>query len=283
MVENRPFLKFLTHFILIIGILIICFPVYVAIIASTHHSATFNAGTLPLLPGQYGLENYKTIFGDGLVQLGLPRLWPLLMNSFIMAIGISIGKITISLFSAYAIVYMRFPFRKTAFALIFITLMLPIEVRIIPTYAIVAQLGMINTYSGMIIPLIASATATFLFRQFFLTVPDELLEAARVDGAGPLKFFKDILLPLSKSNIAALFIIMFIYGWIQYLWPLIATTDQDHQTILVILKQLVVESLQHDPQWNILMAVSVVAMTPPVLVVIFMQRLFVKGLIETEK
>ncbi|WP_407965721.1 sn-glycerol-3-phosphate ABC transporter permease UgpE [Bartonella sp. C271] len=283
MVENRPFLKFFTHFILIIGILIICFPVYIAIIASTHNSATFNAGTLPLLPGQYGLENYKTIFGDGLVQLGLPRLWPLLMNSFIMAIGISIGKITISLFSAYAIVYMRFPFRKTAFALIFITLMLPIEVRIIPTYTIVAQLGMINTYSGMIIPLIASATATFLFRQFFLTVPDELLEAARVDGAGPLKFFKDILLPLSKSNIAALFIIMFIYGWIQYLWPLIVTTDQNHQTILVILKQLVVESLQHDPQWNILMAVSVVAMTPPVLVVIFMQRLFVKGLIETEK
>ncbi|OPB31233.1 sn-glycerol-3-phosphate ABC transporter permease UgpE [Bartonella sp. AR 15-3] len=283
MVENRPFLKFLTHFILIIGILIICFPVYIAIIASTHNSATFNAGTLPLLPGQYGLENYKTIFGDGLAQLGLPRLWPLLMNSFIIAIGISIGKITISLFSAYAIVYMRFPFRKTAFALIFITLMLPIEVRIIPTYTIVAQLGMINTYSGMIIPLIASATATFLFRQFFLTVPDELLEAARVDGAGPLKFFKDILLPLSKSNIAALFIIMFIYGWIQYLWPLIVTTDQDHQTILVILKQLIVESLQHDPQWNILMAVSVVAMAPPVLVVIFMQRLFVKGLIETEK
>ncbi|MCL6229746.1 sn-glycerol-3-phosphate ABC transporter permease UgpE [Bartonella bilalgolemii] len=283
MVENRPFLKFLTHVILIIGILIICFPVYIAIIASTHNSATFNAGTLPLLPGQYGLENYKTIFGDGLVQLGLPRLWPLLINSFIMAIGISIGKIIISLFSAYAIVYMRFPFRKIAFALIFITLMLPIEVRIIPTYTIVAQLGMINTYSGMIIPLIASATATFLFRQFFLTVPDELLEAARVDGAGPLKFFKDILLPLSKSNIAALFIIMFIYGWIQYLWPLIVTTDQDHQTILVILKQLVVESLQHDPQWNILMAVSVVAMAPPVLVVIFMQRLFIKGLIETEK
>ncbi|WP_438721957.1 sn-glycerol-3-phosphate ABC transporter permease UgpE [Bartonella rochalimae] len=283
MVENRPFLNFLTHFILIIGILIICFPVYIAIIASTHNSATFNGGTLPLLPGQYGLENYKAIFGDGLVKLGLPRLWPLLMNSFIMAIGISIGKITISLFSAYAIVYMRFPFRKTAFALIFITLMLPIEVRIIPTYTIVAQLGMINTYSGMIIPLIASATATFLFRQFFLTVPDELLEAARVDGAGPLKFFKDILLPLSKSNIAALFIIMFIYGWIQYLWPLIATTDQDHQTVLVILKQLIVESLQHDPQWNILMAVAVVAMTPPVLVVIFMQRLFVKGLIETEK
>ncbi|ATO56989.1 sn-glycerol-3-phosphate ABC transporter permease UgpE [Bartonella sp. 1-1C] len=283
MVENRPFLNFLTHFILIIGILIICFPVYIAIIASTHNSATFNGGTLPLLPGQYGLENYKAIFGDGLVKLGLPRLWPLLMNSFIMAIGISIGKITISLFSAYAIVYMRFPFRKTAFALIFITLMLPIEVRIIPTYTIVAQLGMINTYSGMIIPLIASATATFLFRQFFLTVPDELLEAARVDGAGPLKFFKDILLPLSKSNIAALFIIMFIYGWIQYLWPLIATTDQDHQTVLVILKQLIVESLQHNPQWNILMAVAVVAMAPPVLVVIFMQRLFVKGLIETEK
>ncbi len=266
-----------------VGIVIIFLPVYVAIIASTHSSAAFNSGTLPLLPGNSTLENYKTIFGDGLVQLGLPKLWPLLMNSLIMALGISIGKIIISLFSAYAIVYMRFPFRKTAFALIFITLMLPVEVRIIPTYAVVAQLSMINTYGGMIIPLIASATATFLFRQFFLTVPDELLEAARVDGAGPFKFFKDILLPLSKSNIAALFIIMFIYGWVQYLWPLIVTTDQNHQTILIILKQLIVESLQHDPQWNLLMAVSVVAMVPPVLVVICMQRLFVKGLIETEK
>ncbi|AGF74194.1 sn-glycerol 3-phosphate transport system permease protein [Bartonella australis AUST/NH1] len=283
MVENRPFLKFLTHLVLIVGVIVICFPVYVAIIASTHNSAIFNSGMLPLLPGKYGLENYKMIFGGNLVQLGLPPLWTLLMNSLIMAIGISVGKIIISLLSAYAIVYMRFPFRKTAFALIFVTLMLPIEVRIIPTFTVVAQLGMINTYSGMIIPLIASATATFLFRQFFLTVPDELLEAARVDGAGPLKFFKDILLPLSRSNIAALFIIMFIYGWVQYLWPLIATTDQNHQTILVILKQLVVESLQHDPQWNILMAVSVVAMVPPVLVVIFMQRLFIKGLIETEK
>ncbi|WP_208434939.1 sn-glycerol-3-phosphate ABC transporter permease UgpE [Bartonella phoceensis] len=283
MVENRPILKSLTHLILIVGIIIICFPVYVAIIASTHSSAAFSSGTLPLLPGDHTLENYKTIFGDGLVQLGLPSLWPLLMNSLIMAFGISIGKIIISLFSAYAIVYMRFPFRKTTFALIFITLMLPVEVRIIPTYAIVAQLGMINTYGGMIIPLIASATATFLFRQFFLTVPDELLEAARVDGAGPFRFFKDILLPLSKSNIAALFIIMFIYGWIQYLWPLIATTDQNHQTILIILKQLIVESVQHNPQWNILMAVSVVAMVPPVLIVICMQRLFIKGLIETEK
>ncbi|MET3589697.1 sn-glycerol 3-phosphate transport system permease protein [Bartonella silvatica] len=283
MVENRPILKALTHLVLIIGIIIICFPVYIAIIASTHSSEAFNSGTLPLLPGSYTLENYKTIFGDGLSQLGLPNLWPLLMNSLIMAIGISVGKIIISILSAYAIVYMRFPFRKTAFALIFITLMLPVEIRIIPTYTVVAQLGMINSYGGMIIPLIASATATFLFRQFFLTVPDELLEAARVDGAGPFKFFKDILLPLSKSNIAALFIIMFIYGWVQYLWPLIVTTDQNHQTILIILKQLIVESIQHDPQWNILMAVSVVAMVPPVLVVICMQRLFIKGLIETEK
>ncbi|WP_455479558.1 sn-glycerol-3-phosphate ABC transporter permease UgpE [Bartonella sp. B23] len=283
MVENRPVLKFLTHIILIVGIIIICFPVYIAVIASTHSSAAFSSGTLPLLPGTHTLENYKIIFGDGLVQLGLPNIWPLLMNSLIMALGVSIGKIIISLFSAYAIVYMRFPFRKTAFALIFITLMLPVEVRIIPAYAVVAQLGMINTYSGMIIPLIASATATFLFRQFFLTVPDELLEAARVDGAGPFKFFKDILLPLSKSNIAALFIIMFIYGWVQYLWPLIVTTDQNHQTILIILKQLVIESLQHDPKWNILMTVSVIAMVPPVLVVICMQRLFIKGLIETEK
>ncbi|ALE04117.1 sn-glycerol-3-phosphate ABC transporter permease UgpE [Bartonella ancashensis] len=283
MVENRPFLTFLTHFVLIIGIIIIFFPVYIAIVASTHSSSAFNSGVLPLLPGQYGLENYKTIFGDGLTQLGLPRLWPLLMNSFIIALGISIGKISISLLSAYAIVYMRFPLRKITFFLIFITLMLPIEVRIIPTYTVVAQLDMTNTYGGVIIPLIASATATFLFRQFFLTVPDELLEAARIDGAGPFRFFKDILLPLSKSNISSLFIIMFIYGWVQYLWPLIVTTDKNHQTILIILKQLIIESLQHNPQWNILMAVSIVAMLPPIIIVVFMHKLFIKGLIETEK
>lgn len=283
MVENRPFTVFITHLILILGIIVTCFPVYVAIIASTHSSATFASGTLPLLPGGYMWENYKTVLGDGLTKMGLPALGPLLLNSFIMAMGIAIGKIIISLLSAYAIVYMRFPFRKTAFAIIFVTLMLPVEVRIIPTYEVVANFGMLNSYSGMIIPLIASATATFLFRQFFLTVPDELLEAARIDGAGPYKFFKDILLPLSKVNIAALFVILFIYGWVQYLWPLITSTDQKHQTVLVIIKQLVIQSLQTEPQWNILMAVSVLAMLPPVAVIILMQKFFVKGLIETEK
>lgn len=283
MVENRPFLTFLTYFILIVGIIVTCFPVYVAIIASTHGSDAFSTGTLPLLPGDQGIENYKMVLGDGMQKMGLPSVGPLLANSFIMAIGISIGKIAISLISAYAIVYMRFPFRKTAFALIFVTLMLPVEVRILPTYQVVADFGMLNSYAGMIIPLIASATATFLFRQFFLTVPDELLEAARIDGAGPMKFFKDILLPLSRVNLAALFIIQFVYGWVQYLWPLIVTTDPKYQTILVVMRQLFVQSVQYDPQWNILMAVAVLAMLPPVLVIVSMQRLFVKGLVETEK
>ncbi|UXM94844.1 sn-glycerol-3-phosphate ABC transporter permease UgpE [Bartonella sp. HY329] len=283
MVENRPFLVFLTYFTLVLGIVLTCFPVYIAIIASTHGSDAFSTGSLPLLPGGHAIENYSSVLGISKTESGLPAMWPLLTNSFIMAMGISIGKIAISIISAYAIVYMRFPFRKTAFALIFVTLMLPVEVRIMPTFQVVVDLGLLNSYAGMIIPLIASATATFLFRQFFLTVPDELLEAARIDGAGPFKFFKDILLPLSKINLAALFIIQFVYGWVQYLWPLIVTTDAKYQTILVVMRQLFVESLQADPKWNILMAVAVLAMLPPVIVIVSMQRLFVKGLIETEK
>jgi sn-glycerol 3-phosphate transport system permease protein len=206
----------------------------------------------------------------------------MLGNSLVMALGVAIGKIAISILSAFAIVYFRFPFRTLAFWLIFITLMLPVEVRILPTFKVVSDLGMLNSYAGLSIPLIASATATFLFRQFFLTVPEELMEAARVDGAGPMRFFWDILVPLSRTNMAALFVILFIYGWNQYLWPLMITTDPNYYTVVMAIKRMadVADSI---PKWNVVMATVVLALLPPVIVVIAMQRLFVKGLVETEK
>ena len=282
MVENRPFLTFLTHLVLIVGVVIVVFPVYLAFVASTRGSTDFLSGVVPLLPGPHLIENYGTMLTTGLSTAGAPPVWLMLGNSLIMAMVIAIGKIAISLLSAYAIVYFKFPFRLLAFWLIFITLMLPVEVRIIPTFKVVADLGMLNSYAGLTIPLIASATATFLFRQFFMTIPDELLEAARVDSAGPMKFFWDILLPLSRTNIAALFVILFIYGWVQYLWPLLVTTDSRYYTIVMAIKRLAVVA-DSDPYWNLVMAAVILAMLPPVLVVILMQRLFVKGLVETEK
>ena len=206
----------------------------------------------------------------------------MMLNSLIMALGIAIGKIAISIISAYAIVFFSFPFRMTAFWTIFITLMLPVEVRIFPTYKITSDLHMLDSYSGLILPLIASATATLLFRQFFMTVPKELVEASKIDGAGPIRFFFDTLLPLSVTNIAALFVILFIYGWNQYLWPLLITTRDDMQTIVIGIKKIIDV---HDAltEWQVAMATAVLAMLPPVAVVVLMQRLFVKGLIETEK
>lgn len=206
----------------------------------------------------------------------------MMFNSLIMALAIAIGKIVISVLSAFAVVYFRFPFRGLAFWCIFITLMLPVEVRIVPTFQVVADLGMLNSYAGLSIPLIASATATFLFRQVFLTIPDELTEAARIDGAGPMKFFRDILLPLSRTNIAALFVILFIYGWNQYLWPLLITTSSDYYTIVAGIKRMA-DAVDGLPQWHLVMATAMLAMIPPVIVVVAMQRLFVKGLVETEK
>ena len=282
MVENRPFLTFLTHLVLITGVALVVFPVYLAFVASTHGYNDFLRGLAPLLPGPYMVENYTRMWTSGLSTAGAPPVWLMLTNSLVMALVIAIGKICISIISAYAIVYFKFPFRLLAFWMIFITLMLPVEVRIIPTFAVVANLGMLNSYAGLTIPLIASATATFLFRQFFLTVPDELMEAARVDGAGPIKFFRDILLPLSRTNIAALFVILFIYGWVQYLWPLLVTTDSRYYTIVMGIKRLAAVA-DADPYWNLVMAAVMLAMLPPVLVIIFMQRLFVKGLVETEK
>ncbi|WP_332700427.1 sn-glycerol-3-phosphate ABC transporter permease UgpE [Devosia sp.] len=282
MVENRPLLAILTHLVLIVGVVVVVFPVYLAFIASTHGSGDFMRGLVPLLPGPHLMENYGKMLTEGISTSGAPPLWIMLMNSLIIAIIIAVGKITISLLSAYAIVFFKFPFRMVAFWIIFITLMLPVEVRIIPTFAVVANLGLLNSYVGLTLPLIASATATFLFRQFFLTVPDELMEAARVDGAGPIKFFRDILLPLSRTNIAALFVILFIYGWVQYLWPLLVTTDSKYYTVVMGIKRLAA-SADSEPLWNLVMAAVILAMLPPVLVVIFMQRLFVKGLVETEK
>jgi sn-glycerol 3-phosphate transport system permease protein len=282
MVENRPVLDFVCHLILIVGVVIVIFPVYLAVIASTHGAYDFMSGLVPLLPGSQAADNYSVMWGTGISSSGTPPLWPMLLNSLVMALGVAIGKIAISILSAFAIVYFRFPFRALAFWLIFITLMLPVEVRILPTFKVIADLGMLNSYGGLIIPIIASATATFLFRQFFLTVPDELLEAARIDSAGPMKFFWDILVPLSRTNMAALFVILFVLGWNQYLWPLLVTTDPKYYTIVMGIKRMatVAESF---PQWNLVMAAVVLAMLPPVLVVVLMQKLFVKGLVETEK
>jgi sn-glycerol 3-phosphate transport system permease protein len=282
MVENRRWLTVLAHAILILGVAVVIFPIYVAFIASTRGPTEFLTGVIPLTPGDRMLENYAIMLGVGLSESGTPPLGRMLWNSLVMALAIAGGKIAISILSAFAIVYFRFPFRVFFFWLIFITLMLPVEVRILPTFQVVAHLGMLNSYVGLSVPLIASATATFLFRQFFMTVPEELMEAARVDGAGPMKFFKDILLPLSVTNIAALFVILFIYGWNQYLWPLLITTDPDYYTVVMGIQRLATAA-DADPRWNLVMASVVLAALPPVLVILVMQRLFVKGLVETEK
>ena len=282
MVENDRWGTLFAHLILILGVAIVVFPVYVAVIASTHAPGTFFQGVMPLLPGPHAWENYRTVLFEGRSNAGAPPIGLMLWNSFAMAMLIAVGKIAISLLSAFAIVYFRFPFRIFFFWIIFLTLMLPVEVRIAPTFAVIADLGMLNSYAGLTIPLIASATATFLFRQFFMTVPEEMLEAARVDGAGPWRFFKDILVPLSITNIAAMFVIMFIYGWNQYLWPLLVTTDDRYYTIVMGIQRMVTGA-DSEPLWHLVMATVVLAALPPVLVILFMQRLFVKGLTETEK
>ena len=281
MVGHRPWLTYLTHAVLVLGVLILAFPIYVAFVASTHSLQALLQPPVPLVPGSYLIENYAQALATGAKAVGAP-VWLMMTNSLVMALGITFGKIAISIVAAFAIVYFRFPLRMFFFWMIFITLMLPVEVRILPTYKVVSDLGMLDNYAGLTIPLIASATATFLFRQFFLTIPDELAEAARMDGAGPMRFFKDIVIPLSLTNIAALFVILFIYGWNQYLWPLLITNDESMYTILIgINRMLAVGDAQ--AEWQIVMATTMLAMVPPVLVVIFMQNLFVKGLVETEK
>ena len=285
MVENRPAATVLAHLTLILGVLIIGFPVYLTFVASTQTAEQIVQNVpMSLLPGDNMIESYKLALMGGQTTYGskLPAAAPMLWVSTVTALVIAVGKIAISLLSAFAVVYFRFPGRSVVFWMIFVTLMLPVEVRILPTYKVVSDLGMLNTYAGLTIPLIASATATFLFRQFFLTVPDELVEAARIDGAGPLRFFKDVLLPLSSTSIAALFVIQFIYGWNQYLWPLLMTTDESMYPVVMGIKRMI-SGGDAATEWNSVMATAMLAMIPPALVVILMQRWFVKGLVDSEK
>jgi len=282
MIENRPLVTLVSHCTIIAGIAVVAFPIWITFVAATHDAVRMTQIPLPLLPGGHFWANLDQALNRGIEGGANKGVGMMLFNSLVMALMIALGKIAISLLSAFAIVYFRFPFRMGFFWLIFITLMLPVEVRIIPTFEVVANLNLLNSYWGLSIPLIASATATFMFRQTFLTIPDELLEAARIDGAGPMRFFFDILLPMSRTNIAALFVILFIYGWNQYLWPLLITTDQDMFTIVMAIKQML-EAAEQSPEWNIIMMTTLLAMLPPVVVVIFMQKLFVKGLTETEK
>lgn len=278
MVEKRGKSLWLTHVLMIFGVFVVFFPIWLAFVASTVTQQEIAQAPMPLLPGDMFLENYTRALFSG---VNVPVI-TMLGNSLVMALGIAFGKIIISLLSAFAIVYFRFPGRNFFFWMIFITLMLPVEVRIVPTFEVVASFGMLNSYPGLIFPLIASATATFLFRQFFLTVPDELAEAARVDGARPMRFFFDILLPMSRTNIAALFVILFIYGWNQYLWPLLITTDPEMNTIVMGIKQMF-PSGDDQADWPVIMATAILAMIPPVIVVISMQKLFIRGLVDSEK
>ena len=285
MVEHRPGQTLLSHLVLVLGVLIVAFPVYVTFIASTQTSQQIVTSVpMSMLPGGHMLETYRLALFGGETSYGskITPVAPMMFVSLVSALVIAIGKIAISLLSAFAVVYFRFPFRSLVFWMIFVTLMLPVEVRIFPTYQVVSDLRMLNTYAGLTVPLIASATATFLFRQFFLTVPDELTEAARIDGAGPLRFFKDILLPLSSTSIAALFVIQFIYGWNQYLWPLLVTTNESMYPVVMGIKRMFVGGDAAN-EWNVIMATAILAMIPPAIVVLSMQKWFVKGLVDTEK
>ena len=281
MVENRPLLSFFSHVVLAIGVAVVALPLYVTFVASTQTAEQVLNAPMSLLPGTHLIDNYSSVLAHGAGEASAP-VGRMMLNSLVTALVIAVGKIVISLLSAFAIVYFRFPFRTLAFWMIFLTLMLPVEVRILPTYKVVSDLHMINTYAGLTVPLIASATATFLFRQFFLTIPDELAEAARIDGAGPMRFFFDVVVPLSRPNIAALFVILFIYGWTQYLWPLLVTNSNDMNTIVIALRKMI-SFADADTEWHLVMVTCMLAIAPPILVVVLMQRWFVRGLVDTEK
>jgi len=282
MVEQRPVLTFFSHAILVAGIAVIAFPLYITFVASTLTLDDIVRVPMPLLPGEHFWENYRQVLTAGSERGAAAPVGRMMLNSLVMALVIAVGKIAISIIASFAIVYFRFPLRNFFFWMIFVTLMLPVEVRIIPTFKVISDLGMLNSYVGLTLPLIASATATFLFRQFFLTVPDELAEAARIDGAGPMRFFRDVVLPLSKTSIAALFVIQFIYGWNQYLWPLLITTEESMYTAVIGIKRMITggDALT---EWHLVMATAMLALLPPAVVVILMQKWFVKGLVETEK
>ena len=283
MVERHPFLDLISHALLALGVMVIVFPIYLALVGSTHSAQDMALSPIPIWFGQDAWLNYRTILlGEGPGVTSQVPVARMMWVSLVTALSIAFGKIVISLLSAFAIVYFNFPFRKAVFWGIFITLMLPVEVRIVPTYQVVADFGMINSFAGLTIPLIASATATFLFRQFFLTVPDELAEAAKMDGASPMQFFWDVLLPLSRTSIAALFVIQFIYGWNQYLWPLLMSTEERMYPIVMGIRSMTAGA-DSQVQWNLVMATAILAMLPPALVVVLMQKWFVKGLVDTEK
>ena len=282
MIERRPILDMISHLVLILGVLIVAFPIYVAFVASTQTVAQSSMSPISLIPGDQFIQNYSQVLGAGTTRVAVAPVGRMMWVSLVSALAIAIGKIAISMLSAFALVYFRFPGRNLFFWLIFLTLMLPVEVRITPTYKVVSDLGMLNSYAGLTIPLMASATATFLFRQFFLTVPDELAEAARIDGAGPMRFFKDVIWPLSRTNVLALFVIMFIYGWNQYLWPLLIATEQDMYPIGIGIKRLIAGG-DAAVEWNMVMATLIMAMLPPGLIVVVMQKWFVKGLVDSEK
>ena len=283
MVERHRFLDFISHSLLVLGVLVIVFPIYLALVGSTHSAQEMAQSPIPIWFGQDAVNNYRAILlGEGPGVTSQVPVARMMWVSLVTALSIAFGKIVISLLSAFAIVYFNFPFRKAVFWGIFITLMLPVEVRIVPTYKVVADFGMINSFAGLTIPLIASATATFLFRQFFMTVPDELTEAAKMDGATPMRFFWDVLLPLSRTSIAALFVIQFIYGWNQYLWPLLMSTEERMYPIVMGIRSMTAGA-DSQVEWNLVMATAILAVLPPALVVVLMQKWFVKGLVDTEK
>ncbi|WJV62435.1 sn-glycerol-3-phosphate ABC transporter permease UgpE [Pectobacteriaceae bacterium CE70] len=282
MIEKRRGLDIFSHIMLVIAILVVLFPLYVAFVAATlDHDQVFQV-PMTLIPGGHLWENLSYIWQHGVGDNNSAPFGRMLINSFIMALTITLGKISVSMLSAFAIVYFRFPFRNLFFWLIFITLMLPVEVRIFPTIEVMSHLHIMNSYTGLTLPLMASATATFLFRQFFMTLPNELLEAARIDGAGPMRFFFDMVLPLSKTNLAALFVITFIYGWNQYLWPLLIISDARLGTAVAGIQSMI--AIGDSPtEWNQVMSAMLLTMLPPLLVVMLMQRWFVRGLVDSEK
>ncbi|MBP0464933.1 sn-glycerol-3-phosphate ABC transporter permease UgpE [Roseomonas sp. PWR1] len=277
--------RVLAYAALALGVLVFAFPIWMTLVGSTHDVGSLGRGDVPLWFGPHGADNYTSAWttgGAGTRNTFTVPASAMLFNSALMAVLIAVGKIAISLLSAYAVVFFAFPGRMIAFWLIFITLMLPVEVRIIPTFEVMVNMNLTNSMAGLTIPLMASATATLLFRQFFLTIPDEYVEAAKMDGAGPLRFFRDVALPLSVTNIAALFVILFIYGWNQYLWPLLMVNDRTLETIVVGLTKMIGTGDSQN-EWNTIMATAMMALLPPVLVVVLMQRWFIKGLTETEK
>jgi sn-glycerol 3-phosphate transport system permease protein len=279
MLERSPVKRVLPHVFLVLAVFILAFPIWLVFVASTHTLQEILRAPMPVAPGSHLLENYGRALFAGMGNLGA---WTMMMNSLIMAVGIAVGKIVVSLLAAFAIVFFDFKLRAFCFWSIFVTLMLPVEVRIMPTYKVIADLHMLNTYAGLILPMIVSATAVFLFRQFFLTLPREMAEASQIDGAGPMTFFAEILVPMTRTPIAAMFVIQFIYGWNQYLWPLLITTKQRYYTLLIGINRMLTGA-DTQIEWQIVMATTLLALLPPVIVVVAMQKQFVTGMTDTEK